>query len=263
MKYFIGIVLFLSVLNAQSQEVLNQYKYVVVASQYEFQSEQNQYDFNDLTIFLLKKSGLNILKTGGVFPADYNIGTCNALNVNIQVTGFLSQNMTVDFVDCTGTVVYSLESKSREKDYRKAYHECIREALESLDGYTYKFNPVNSMNNSVKESFQEIEEVIMEPEPFEESVDDIAATAIPVTTLKEFTYMDKPLKWRLKPEQNGGFKLYEYATEIGTLRKLSNNSFIVTATKFNGIAYPDGATIVLEYELDGALKKVVFFKNDL
>lgn len=261
MKYFIGIVLFLSVLNTQAQEVLNQYKYVVVAAQYEFQSEQNQYDFNDLTIFLLKKSGLNTLKTGGVFPADYNIGTCNALNVNIQVTGFLSQNMTIDFVDCTGKVVYSIEGKSREKEYRKAYHECIREALKSLDGYQYRYNPVNSM--VVTKAPQSNEEEIIEPEPFEESVNDIAATAIPAATLKEFTFMDKPLKWRLKPEQNGGFKLYEYATEIGTLRKLSNNSFIVTGTKFNGIAYPDGETIVLEYELDSVLKKVVFFKNDL
>ena len=52
------ILLFSLVTSLQAQDKLNNYKYVVVANQFDFQSEPDQYRLNGLTKFLLEKQNL-------------------------------------------------------------------------------------------------------------------------------------------------------------------------------------------------------------
>lgn len=247
-----------------AQESLNNYKYVIVQQQYDFQSEPDQYDLNELIIFLLKKSDLKAYKSNRMMPADINIGVCNTLSLRVNESGFLAVKTELQFVDCNNNIVYTTkEGRSISKDYRKGYHEAIRDALSAFENYKYGYNnalaviPQSENKTVVKDTI---------PEPIVETVEmpeSMGSTPLNVDDLNVFTFMDKRLKWRLKPAANGNFTLYEYGTEIGALRKLGNGSFIVNATEFNGVAYPENDTVVIEYESGGSLQKVVLLPNNM
>lgn len=253
MKYFFIIVMLCCVYGLKAQEPLNSYKYLIVPAQYEFQAEANQYDLNDLTVFLLKKSDFNVFKNGGVLPADLNIGFCNALNLKMSKSGMFGIKLTLDFVNCSGDIVFTAEGVSREKDYRKAYHEAIRKALESLDGYTYKYMPATNANNSLNETFQEVEEVIIAIPDNNNSDHNLTKPSS-----KNVTHQANDSQYNLTKKDESNFEIYVFNNLVGTMRQIGNGNYIVTIESHNGIGYLQDKNIVVEYEVDGSLKKLVF-----
>jgi len=126
-----------------AQKVLNNYKYVIVPKYFEFQNKADSYQINSLTEFLLKKKGLNTVFSDAVYPEDLKHDRCLSLKVNLlENSNFSRLKIKAAFVNCNNQVVYTTqEGVSKDKDYKKAYHEAIRNAFKSLEGYKYSYEP--------------------------------------------------------------------------------------------------------------------------
>ncbi|MFC6861588.1 hypothetical protein [Zunongwangia atlantica] len=130
------------------QKTVNDYKYVIVPEKYEFSKEKNQYQLNALTKFLLEKYGFSTVMKSAQKPAELQSNSCLALEADVQNnSGLFVTKMVLQLKDCYGNVVYaSEEGRSREKDYKAAYHEALRDAFTSLEdlNYTYSEDPIVS-----------------------------------------------------------------------------------------------------------------------
>ncbi|MBN2867119.1 MAG: hypothetical protein JXK08_00470 [Flavobacteriaceae bacterium] len=187
---FIFTVLFYTSLFAQ--EKLNNYKYIVVPNQFEFQKEPGQYRVNGLTKFLLEKQNFTVLMEDEDLPADAAQNNCLVLRIKaVDDSGMFKTNLKFEFKDCQGRVVYTTqEGESREKKYIVAYNEAVREAFGSLSNFTHKYE--------VKETENEVEEVIVAPLPKvteapiievvdEEEIDEEIEVEIPLEDVEENT----------------------------------------------------------------------------
>lgn len=154
---FICTLLFCTSLLAQEQ--LNNYKYIVVPNQFEFQKEPGQYRVNGLTKFLLEKQNFTVLMDDEDLPADAAINNCLILKTNaVDDSSMFKTKIKFEFKDCQGKVVYTTqEGESREKKYLVAYNEAVRQALGSLSNFIYEYD--------AKETDNEVEEVNVTPLP--------------------------------------------------------------------------------------------------
>ncbi|MDG1394863.1 MAG: hypothetical protein P8P55_08610 [Flavobacteriaceae bacterium] len=141
-KFSIFLLVLSMQMNSYTQSSINDYKYVTVAEKFDFLKSKNQYKLNDLTSFLLKKSGFIVLKTSDKRPQDLYKNNCLGLSANIINTkGFLKTKLHLEFVNCRNEVVFTSETgSSKEKEYKKAYHEALRNAFNSVQALNYKYN---------------------------------------------------------------------------------------------------------------------------
>ena len=131
-KYFIGIFIFLNVVsNGFSQKSVNDFQFVSVPEYYEFLHERDQYQLNTYTKFLLNKYGFNAF-----FESELpNVRRCDGLYATLEGSpGFVYTKLTVVLKDCEGNEIFRGETgKSKEKEFKRAYHEALREAFESVE----------------------------------------------------------------------------------------------------------------------------------
>ncbi len=142
-KLILVLLLMVSIQFAYAQEALNNYKYIIIPKQYEFQKGEDSFKINSLTRFLLDKSGFATLFNNEVFPAELINNQCLALKINlIEHSNFKKTKIKLSFINCQNQVVYeSEEGVSTSKDYQKSYHEAIRGAFKSLENFNYHFTP--------------------------------------------------------------------------------------------------------------------------
>lgn len=135
--------IFLSTTIFSQNESLNDYKYVVVPSQYSFLKEADQYQLNSLTKFLFNKYGFEAIMDTEQLPDDAATNNCLVLKSDVlKEKAFLKTKLKVELKNCKGEIVYtSQEGESREKDYQKAYYESIRDAFTSFQSLNYKYTP--------------------------------------------------------------------------------------------------------------------------
>ncbi|MBE0423634.1 MAG: hypothetical protein IBX66_06810 [Lutibacter sp.] len=170
MKQYLSISLFLmfsfSALFAQKN--INSYKYILVPKQFEFQNSTDQYQLNSLTKFLFEKSGFTVLFTDENFPADLAANSCLGLKARINnASGMFSTKMNLALTDCYNQVVFSTrDGKSKEKDYKTAYHEAFRMAFVDIENLNYAYdgseNAIEKMaeNNKVEIEKLTVKEII-------------------------------------------------------------------------------------------------------
>ncbi|WP_417350566.1 hypothetical protein [Flavobacterium alkalisoli] len=132
--------LFSGVLFAQSTDI-NDYKYVVLPKHFDFLSEKNQYNMNDITKMLFEKKGFEVYFEGDEMPFELKMDKCKALYGDLLLDSkLLSTQITIVLKNCVDQEVFkSLEGKSKEKELRRAYYESLRDASKSLDATDYKF----------------------------------------------------------------------------------------------------------------------------
>lgn len=114
-----------------SQKSLSDYAYIVVPQQFEFQKNQDQHQLNTLTRHLFKNAGFNPLY-------EVELGSlprCEGLYASvISEPTFTLTKFTVVLKDCNNKIVFeSNTGTSKEKDYRKSYHEALRNAFKSIE----------------------------------------------------------------------------------------------------------------------------------
>jgi hypothetical protein len=146
--------LFLITISAFSQqEKINNYKYIIVPDKFDFFKTSDQHQTSSLTKFLLAKKGFVVfLSTDKNIPKELFTNKCLALTATLidDSSLFMVKNK-IELKDCYGTILYtSAVGKSKEKDYKKSYHEAIRNAYNSMEDLVYNFIPKKENTNTEK-----------------------------------------------------------------------------------------------------------------
>jgi len=141
-SFYLCLILAFSFSTIVAQKSVNAYKYVLVPKQYEFLKSADKYQLNSLTKFLFDKAGFTTLFTDDVYPQELAANSCLALKVVVDNnSGMFSTKLKINLLDCHNIVVYTTkDGRSKEKDYKKAYHEAIRKAFEEIKDLNYSYD---------------------------------------------------------------------------------------------------------------------------
>ena len=112
---------------------------VIVPNRYAFQKEDNQYQLNMLTKFLLEKQGFKAYMESEA-PADLLQNPCDALKADVKnESNMMTSKVQFLLTDCTNKAVFTSQiGKSREKEFKKSYQEALRNALSGAELATFK-----------------------------------------------------------------------------------------------------------------------------
>lgn len=123
---------------------LNKYTYVVVPEKFSFLKETDQYQLNSLTKFLFEKNGFEAFIEGEEAYLKLSPERCDGLYADVTSdSGLFRTRLNVTLKDCRNQPVFvSREGVSREKDYKTAYQEALREAFKSIEELGYTNNEV-------------------------------------------------------------------------------------------------------------------------
>jgi len=144
-KFYIFILLLTVSISSRAQSNLNDYKYVLVPEKFDFLKSNDQYQLSSLTKFLLQKKGFTVLNKSDNYPMDLAKNNCLLLNANvIKLKGLLTTKLQLVLTNCKNTVVFSSQiGKSKLKEYKKAYHEALRDAF-ALSEFNYSYTESSS-----------------------------------------------------------------------------------------------------------------------
>ena len=150
---------------AIGQKSLNEYKYVLVQKQYEFQRSMDSYQVNSLLKFLFERAGYIAYFTDERVPEDLMNNPCMAVRAVLKnKPSFLRIKMSIDLLDCSNAVVFSTsEATTKEKDFKKAYHEVIRASFVDIESLNYAYEPKEDTQKEVESVAVKEPEVIEEP----------------------------------------------------------------------------------------------------
>ena len=156
--------------NASAQN-LGKYQYVQVPEKFEFLKEENQYQLNALTAFLLEKYGFEALyeeqTPSGIEP-------CDLLRADVhKESAILRSKVYVTLKNCNDEVIFTSKiGDSRKKDFKKSYHEALRDAFTSFEDI--RDNPeilAQTSSNNVSEKAPPAE-IVVDPVPVSSEVQD-------------------------------------------------------------------------------------------
>ncbi|MBE7684973.1 hypothetical protein [Tenacibaculum piscium] len=205
-----------------SQKEVNSYKYIIVEKKFDFLRTTDEYQTSSLTKFLFNKYGFTAFLADEKLPDDVAKNRCLALTATIvDDSGLLTTKNKVALKDCSNTLVFlSKVGKSREKNYKKAYHQAIRNAFKSIEALKYKYDFTDEivLNTQIEKSPQQVQ------------TDVIRLTATPVVD---------------------GFKLLNTSSEvILELLKTELTTIFILKNK-KGILYKTNTTWTAEYYQNG------------
>jgi hypothetical protein len=130
-KYYL---LFLLVSAIGFSQNLNDYKYAMVPSKFNFLKEENMYNLNALTKLFMEKYGFETYLSNETAPDDFIANNCNKVFVDVIPNNyFFTTRVKVVIKDCRGTILYtSEEGTSKDKEYKVAYNQALRMAFDSF-----------------------------------------------------------------------------------------------------------------------------------
>lgn len=247
-KIILGIFLLCSV-NFMAQNSINNYEYVIVSNRFEFVKKVDQYQTSSLTKFLLNKAGFKAFLSTDKLPNTVNNNRCSVLYVDVlSPSGFFVTKNKVVFKDCNGKEVYSsAEGKSKEKEYKKAYHEAIRRAFKDpiISSYSYVKTTKIPVQNKVVQVTKPINEVVSKKNK-----------TIITTTPKVVATVENKNVLYAQPKVDG-FQLIDTTPKVVfSLLKTSKANVFILKDK-NGIMYLKGTQWVAEYYQNNQLIKEV------
>ncbi|WP_456378519.1 hypothetical protein [Lutibacter sp.] len=154
------LIFYCSIVFAQSN--LNSYKYILVPKQFEFQNSEDKYQINSLTKFLFNRAGYTVLFMDDEYPEDLASNGCLALKVKLNNNpSMFKTKMNMDLFDCKNRLIFSTkEAVSKEKEFKKAFHEAIRLTFLELEELNYKYNPSDASANKKE---MEVSKVVVTP----------------------------------------------------------------------------------------------------
>ena len=172
MKRIFTLLVLLTSCIAFSQGI-NNYKYVIVPQQFEFVKGKNEYNLSLLTRMMFEKYGFTAFIEGDKLPDELALDKCKPMYADlIKSNGFLSTNIVITLKDCDGKTLYTSETgKSKEKDFKKAYQDALRDASHSLDNLNYQYaakevthnKPVSESSNGASSNSDDV--LFAEPMP--------------------------------------------------------------------------------------------------
>ena len=230
-KYSILLLLF--VMSFCYAQEINQYKYALIPSKFDFLKETDQYQLNSLTKFLMEKQGfVAFLDSDDNMPEEMMVSNCSKVFVEVTSNGnFLASKLTVVLKDCKGKVLFTSEQgKSKEKDFKKAYQQALRNAFNSFNALHYNYTPVKNEaianeNTIVKKA------VVVAPVVAAPVVTAEAATTNDVKTVQAQTTLNASELLFAQPITNG-YQLIDSSPKV--VMKIYNTSAKNTYTAIKG-----------------------------
>jgi len=247
-------------ISSVGQISLNDYKYVVVSEKFDFLNEENKYQLNELTKFLFEK---------------YNNNCLGLKSVVKSKSSFINTKMTVKLMDCKGNVVFtSEEGRSKEKSFKKAYHQALRNAFLSFEGINYKYQPTKrstvsvdtnveltanttiskektkNVTGVVKEKEKEIEDVAVDQKKLVATlVNDVknaeANKTRSVATVKNTSVVNPELLYA-QPNANG-FQLIDSTPKVLYIIQRTSLTDVFVLKNQKGLFFKKGDQWVVEY----------------
>ncbi|RSC96119.1 hypothetical protein [Tenacibaculum singaporense] len=216
-----------------AQKSINHYKYVVVPTKFDFVKGKDKYQTSSLTKFLFNKHGFTAFLEGEKLPEEAVNNRCLVLTGDVRDdSSLLTTKSIVELRDCYNKVVFTSQAgRSKEKDYKKAYHEAIRNAFKSVQTLKYKYTPSKEVT-VVKEG------VVTPVVSAVEVVKNKTEKANEENTTKNVLYVQSI---------NNGFQLVNTKPEVvfQALKTSVKNVFVIKDK--NGILYKNGDSWFAEY----------------
>ena len=171
-KYIINFLFSLGLVASVAAQDLNNYQYVQVPDKFEFLEEENKYQLNALTAFLLEKYGFKALYKKEL---PQGIQPCDVLKADVNnESNLFRTRLFVTLSDCENNILFTTkEGSSREKDYKVSYHEALRDAFASFEELDY--NPIVAESSRKKTEKDLPKEIIVDPVVTSEEIDEVAA----------------------------------------------------------------------------------------
>lgn len=263
------MLLYVSISFAQSE--LNGYKYIIVPKKFNFlKGEADKYKLNSLTKFLFSKNGFETLFEDDKLPEDLFANPCLAARVNVvNESKMFKTNMVIELKNCHNQVVFSsLSGSSREKEYKKAYHEAIRNAFVSIEALQYKYDHSLNINNTIIVNSETekvaLNAVIVANAPNNtKTVDRAIAKEYKNESISFFLIKQNNSLMAYVSESKDG--AYQKGEMIGTLIKTSiPNVFRVTWKNQKGENkettgyFDEGGNLKIDINHDGKIEVIVF-----
>lgn len=256
---FLGIIL-MSSFNSFSQKNVNDYKYVLIPQKFDFLKENDAYQLNSLTKFLFNKHGYKAFIQGENIPEDLAKDGCKALKANlVKGSGLFITKVAIRLTDCGNNIVFtSSEGASREKEFKKGYHEAIRKAFKDVQALNYVYNGGREQqlesNNTVfkdigaKPKVYKVEEknTISTTVAVEQPKTEISSKEIPADkpqSVKTLRYLLNEDAFEFKKEEYGYELLKgdkDKAALVGKIYVLKrSNTYLVKAGDLSGAGHFD------------------------
>ncbi|WP_299211557.1 hypothetical protein [uncultured Dokdonia sp.] len=248
------------------------YQYVIIPEKYDFAKNIDEYQLNSLTQFLFNKYGFEAYKERDEKPFGFEYGSCDALYADVESdSNFLVARLKVVLKDCEGQVVFTSEQgKSKEKDFKRAYHEALRKAFISIEELEYTYNGTSHEDTksdetvtSKKPEIKIVEEQIKPKQ--EEAVKEIEEQVI--VQIKEMSsitgsYQSADGFYTLVVTEDN-LTIFEGTQKIGTAITNDNKMYEVLTTQFSGKGYFKNNTFIVDRVVKGiGVVQMIFSKSE-
>lgn len=285
LKYILIIVFVLSSGIIIGQRSLNEYKYVTVPNKFDFLKYDDQYQLNSLTKFLFTKEGFQTLYGGDVRPEELIKNSCLGLTTKVNNTsGLLNTKLVIELVNCRNETVFtSAEGRSKEKDYKKGYHEALRKAFESITDLNYSYEPVKELvvqETQVEKEKETIPEEVKEEVALKESnevaktieikqddkvIDNIEKQQVEdvknEVEAKELPELEASTNLLYAQANPYGFQLVDSTPKVVYILLKTSRADVYILKNKNGILFKkDNEWIVEYYEVNELVKQVLEIK---
>ena len=248
-KIILSLLVFVTTVNF-AQSVEKKYKYVIVPVQYGFTSKPNEFQLNVLTRVKLKEEGFKVyMNEGEELPNELSKNQCLALKAHvIKESGVFTTTLIFQLKDCFGKLIFESEGKSREKDYKDAYQEALRIALQDFQIASSLY--LKKDNTEDKAEISEITKIEKSELSFGERTNIYRS--------------DNKTYWLLKNADN--YILYEDKgdTILATLNMADRGTYTFDSADVDGVAYFNAnGDIIVEYlaKDKDTVQKIVFTKE--
>lgn len=155
-KFIAAALLFVSAFafSQSGNEILNNYKFAIVPSKFDFLKEKDQYQLNTFTKMYMEKYGFKVFFDTDPLPLEVMGNNCNKVFVElISESNMFMTKINVVLRDCMNKELYRTDvGKSRDKQYRTAYREALREAFKSFDTLDYTYNGGNGISSTAAQA---------------------------------------------------------------------------------------------------------------
>lgn len=219
-KIFTFIFISIFSLNVNSQNKLNNYKYVKISKELDIKRKQNQFNINNLLKSYLNKYDFTSFIQGDSTYIDVN--PCDILKLKINESGFFTTQISISFYDCQDNNIYTTkESSSRIKEFKPAYYEALGKTLKdpNIVEHQYSGAPVAVKDNSASTTPQQI------------------------TT---FTLEFKGIKYDFKETNiKDEYNIFNNDKNIGTLKKENTKYILNTETLKGSGTFDDFGNFIL------------------
>ena len=258
-------------LNAQQ---LDAYKYVIVPKTYEFLKIPDKYQLNSLTKFLFDKKGFETVWEGESYPAELISNPCLGLKADvINESNLFTSKVLITLTDCYNKEVYRTAlGKSKEKEFKKSYHEALRRAFASIAEMEYHFDPgLTQHQTAVQKPVTPAAPVTPTVEPEKPVTPEPVVHAPQRAAARSFTNGEVSF---FLIDQNGSYSAYVNDSKvdaykkgelIGTLQKTSlPNVFRVSWKNKQGAFedttgyFDDNGNLKVDMNVDGKIETALF-----